>query len=76
MNEVNEASPAQATLSDLLGCPFCGGKAEFLHRGSKNKLDNNWTVACETEGCFIGIDGADWYLPKMLAAKMWNKRDT
>ena len=80
MNEVNEANPANET-SDvkrlvMLPCPFCGSAANLLHRGTNNQMDNNWTVACETAECFVGTDGADWYLPKKLAAKMWNTRAT
>lgn len=61
-------------MKELLDCSFCGTKGQLIHRGTNNPMDNNWTVGCQTEECFIGNDGADFYLPKTLAIKWWNKR--
>lgn len=74
MNEAKRNE--ESSLTELLCCPFCGTAAKFIHRGSNNKLDNNWTIGCETDTCFIGSEGADWYLPQPLAAKWWNTRAT
>ena len=48
--------------SELLPCPFCGGKAEIAH--SRNYYV--WCDKCETRG--------DWYSTEAEAIKAWNTR--
>ena len=52
----------------LLGCPFCGGKAEFYPDSSDNH--DSYGVSCRK----CGADMGRWMKYKSAAAKRWNKR--
>lgn len=54
---------------ELLPCPFCGSKAEFIEHSSGVTYD----VCCAQSGCYLE-EGADWYLDKAEAVAMWNTR--
>jgi transcription elongation factor Elf1 len=71
MNEVNEASPAQATLSALLGCPCCGGVAQL-----SNNV-NYTTIFCTNCGIKTSDEyGYDYEARKIKVTNRWNKRAT
>ena len=67
MNEVNEASPANAserTLSDLLGCPFCGEAPRLVDLAG-------WEILC---GCGVNMCLATPDQESLI--KAWNTRAT
>jgi len=84
MNKVNEASPAQsATLSDLLGCPFCGALDVAVIEGDTYR----WRLArcncCGAQAPDVRIQTCgsgtkeEWEARAVSAAiTEWNKRAT
>ena len=87
MNEVNEASPAndsERTLSDLLGCPFCGSNDLFAERKDLSEA----VIVCNDCGVFgpggcpeddddLAAEEAGYLLPgELMARRRWNARAT
>ncbi len=62
-------------MSELLPCPFCGADAEFVDRKPEHsKETQRWDVCCAEFDCFLS-GGADWYLERGEAVRLWNKRE-
>lgn len=59
---------------ELLPCPFCGAKAEYLLRSSADGGTYWFDVRCTNQGCYLE-QGADWaWDDQYLAAQTWNNR--
>lgn len=64
-------------MSELKGCPFCGGEAELsLYRGSfdynRPKANTDYYKA-ECPSCFISVSGSE--SDKKSATTAWNTRN-
>ena len=53
---------------ELLPCPFCGGGAAIIEREGRM-----YDVGCGSHDCYLTA-GADWYLIKSEAVRLWNHR--
>lgn len=58
------------TVSELLPCPFCGGKAAI------DRADTLWAVACDDEAEANCLAGVTWgrYPTRAAAITAWNTR--
>lgn len=57
----------------LKPCPFCGKKPRVLKGGGRKPTEKAFTVACETERCFME-SGGNLYTSEYSAIKVWNRR--
>ena len=76
MNEVNEASPAQAQPSDLqrlvmLPCPFCGS-IPVVESGF-SPMESIHYAWCSNEDCELSPVGRD---ERLFSIDWWNTRAT
>ena len=64
-------------MTELRECPFCGGKAEYLHEDED--IDESGMVACVNPKCGVyfnntyAFDGNEYVLIKDAVSK-WNQR--
>ena len=71
---------------ELLHCPFCGSKAEFLTYAGEENRKHKYKVGCMADNSdHHGEDGVsedwcpmeletDWQLTREVAAEIWNTR--
>lgn len=57
----------------LKPCPFCGGKPRVLKGIGGKPIKKAYTVACETERCFLE-GGGNLYTSEFSAIMAWNRR--
>ncbi len=59
----------------LLPCPFCGSKAEYMIKQSGDGSTYWFDVQCTNNGCYLE-QGADWCFDTHdEVMRMWNNRN-
>lgn len=72
-NTSTETEPSEVSTSDLLDCPFCGGKAGYYQDNGTYTGLPVWSVGCKTENCFGFVSMAE-FARKAQAKEAWNQR--
>lgn len=73
---IGKPEPPSATTrhgqNELLPCPHCGETPTLRSRLSANHRDRDWSITCETPGCFNFVTTGSRYKIELVAS--WNKR--